>query len=140
MITDKSTLRKLMTSFPGSFINGNLEFIAEPKTNQYFLLEDCETERDVKAKVIEWLSRSACKTQPYDSPAKNVKFNKFMRDCINNYLSTSFNEEEFMQIYQEFGNAVNHKKTLEFVDCLEKAVFLNGTGKKLKGKDDDYER
>ena len=121
MITDKSTLRKLMTSFPGSFINGNLEFIAEPKTNQYFLFEDCETERDVEAKVIEWLSRAACKTQPYGSPAKNRKFNKFMRDCINNYLSTSFDEEEFLQIYQKYGNAIRHDKTLKFVDSLKPA-------------------
>ncbi len=133
-MVDWDVLKKLIGSFPGSYVNGNLEFIAEPRTNQYFLLEDCEIERDVKAKVIERLSRAACKTAPYDSPAKNAKFNKFMRDCVNNYLGTSFDEEEFLRIYQKFGNAVNHKKTLEFVDYLEKVQFLNGA-EEVSGKE-----
>ena len=48
---------KLAQAFPGGFLNGRGEFVAHKKANEYFLLADCETETDVKCKVLEWLSR-----------------------------------------------------------------------------------
>lgn len=56
---------KLLECFPGSFINSRDEFIAHPRTNQYFLLNNCEKVEDIEAKVLEWLSRPSFKTQPY---------------------------------------------------------------------------
>lgn len=48
------------------FINYNFELIVEPKNNIYFRLEDVETERDLKIKVLSWLSRPSCKgVSPY---------------------------------------------------------------------------
>ena len=51
----------LLNSFPNSFINEHNEFIAERRSNQYFLLNDCNSPRDIECKVLEWLSRPASK-------------------------------------------------------------------------------
>ena len=85
MVGSEITL-KLTHSFPRSFINGGLEFIAHKKANEYFRLEDCECEFDVKCKVLEWLSRGAYKTEPFDSYNENEKFHEFMLEGINKYL------------------------------------------------------
>lgn len=59
------TVMKLAKAFPGGFLNGQGEFIAHKKANEYFLMADCKTELEVKCKVLEWLSRGAHKTQPF---------------------------------------------------------------------------
>ncbi len=41
-------LGKLMYEFKGSFINENMELILIPKTNTYFILKDCKSEKDIK--------------------------------------------------------------------------------------------
>lgn len=71
--------KKLLVSFPGSYINSRDEFIAHPRTNQYFLLADCVTPEDIQAKVLEWLSRGAFKTQPYSQEWRNDRFHNAMR-------------------------------------------------------------
>lgn len=109
-------LLRLMGAFPNSFINYIGEFIADKDTNQWFRLEDCYSERDVKCKVIEWLSRSACKTTAYRSSKKNQEFHERMLKGINSFLETSFTEDEMMEIYTYLGNAVNHDKTVLFIE------------------------
>lgn len=42
-------LKKLMSYFPDSFINRQLELILIPKTNTYFSLRDCLT------KIVCWI-------------------------------------------------------------------------------------
>ena len=106
----------LLLSFPGSFINERNEFIAHLKSNQYFLLGNCEYPEDIDCKVLEWLSRAACKGQPYRQEWRNIKYRKFMLDGINNYMDTSFTEDEMMEIYTYIGNACNHKKTVRFIE------------------------
>lgn len=56
--------KKLLISFPGSYINSRDEFIAHPRTNQYFLLADCVTAEDIQAKVLEWLSLGPSRRSP----------------------------------------------------------------------------
>lgn len=107
----------LMKSFPQSLINYNCEFIADLKTNQWFRLNDCYSELDIKCKVLEWLSRAACKTE-YGcySKKKNRELQTKMRNCINEYLGTSFTAEDMRQIYSCLGNACNHEKTIQFIN------------------------
>ena len=107
--------RALLASFHGSFINERDEFIAHPRTNQYFLLGDCKTPEDIEAKVIEWLSRAAFKTAPYSQEWRNRKLHEFIRAGINAFLDTAFTEDDMEIIYQHFGNAIRHKKTMEFI-------------------------
>lgn len=114
---DKWTVAKnLMYCFPGSFVNRSGEFIAHRAANQYFILENCETELDVKCKVLEWLSRSAYKTAPFSSRDKNDKFHQFMLTGINAYLGTNFTEDDMETIYTYLGNCVNHPLTIRFVE------------------------
>lgn len=107
---------KLMNSFPNSFINYLGEFIADRETNQWFRLEDCHTETDVQCKVLEYLSRAACKTQYYRSETKNNNKQNEMRKCINNYLGTKFTADEMMTIYTYLGNGCNRSKTILFIE------------------------
>ena len=107
--------RALLASFEGSFINDRDEFIAHPRTNQYFLLGDCKTPEDIEAKVIEWLSRPAHKTAPYSQEWRNRKLHEFIRNGINAFLDTHFTEEDMAVIYQHLGNAIRHGLTMEFI-------------------------
>ena len=108
--------RKLAKAFPDSYINNSLEFIAHEEANAYFRLEDCNDELDVKCKVLEWLSRSAYKTCPFNNNVKNEKFHNFMLNGINDFLETDFSEEDIRIIYTNLGNRCNHEKTVEFVE------------------------
>ena len=107
---------KLAKAFPGGFLNGNGEFIAHKKSNEYIGLIDCETEIDVKCKVLEWFSRGAHKTKPFSSSVNNRAFNIFMLEGINKFLETNFSIEDMEQIYTCLGNRINHKKTMKFIE------------------------
>lgn len=106
---------KLSKSFPGGFLNGQGEFIAHKKANEYFKLADCETELDVKCKVLEWLSRGAYKTTPFHRAIDNTALHIFMLNGINDFLETRFSVEDIEKIYTYLGNRVNHQKTIRFV-------------------------
>ena len=113
---DSLVTKKLARAFPNSFINTALEFIAHREANEYFRLEDCETEFDVKCKVLEWLSRGAYKTCPFNSNIKNERFHNFMLNGINDFLGTDFTKEDIAMIYYRLGNRVNHNLTVEFIN------------------------
>ena len=106
----------LLECFPNSFVNGIGEFIAHLRSNTYFILHNCETPLDIECKVLEWLSRAACKGQPFSQEWRNEKFREFMRNGINDFLDTDFSEEQFYEIYTYLGNAVNHEKTIAFIE------------------------
>jgi hypothetical protein len=117
---------KLVHSFPRSFINGSLEFIAHKEANEYFRLEDCECEFDVKCKVLEWLSRGAYKTEPFASYKKNADFHEFMLNGINKYLGTNFSHDDIEVIYTYLGNRCNHSKTEKFIESGYDMSVLKG--------------
>ena len=106
----------LLECFPKSFVNDIGEFIAHLRSNTYFILHNCETPLDIECKVLEWLSRAASKGITYSQEWRNEKFREFMRNGINDFLDTNFSEEQFYEIYTYLGNAVNHKKTIAFID------------------------
>lgn len=109
-------LDRLMRCFPRSIITQQGEFIAHREANEYFFLKSCETQFDIKCKVIEWFSRGAFKTEPFNSRKKNHIFHEFMRNGINEYLGTNFTADDLETIYTYLGNGCNHEKTIEFVN------------------------
>ena len=111
----KSMAIEIMRCFPGSFINSNLELIVHERSNQYFRLEDCVTGEDVVAKSVEWLSRAAAKGQPYRSERSNKKFREMMQQGLNKFWETKFTEDDFMEIYTNLGNAIDHEATIAFI-------------------------
>lgn len=110
-------LNKIFKAFPNGFINRNLEFVAEPhhRVNSYFRLEDCETEEDVAAKMLEWLSREAYKSLHFNSDRRNKEVHDYHLNGINTFCGTAFTEDDIEVIYTHLGNRVNHQKTLEFI-------------------------
>lgn len=125
-MVDSLVTKKLSRAFPNSFINTSFEFIAHLKANEYFRLEDCENEFDVKCKVLEWLSRGAYKTCPFHTNLKNERFHNFMLNGINDFLGTDFTEEDMAIIYQKLGNRVCHSLTEEFVNSGYDMAVLKG--------------
>ncbi len=105
----------LLEAFPGSFINERDEFIAHPRTNQYIILKDCKAPEDIEAKVLEWFSRPAFKTEPYSQAWRNRKFQAFMREGVNKFLDTSFSMDDMAVIYERLGNRIHHDLTMEFI-------------------------
>lgn len=108
-------VRKAMIEFKGSFINYNNELILVPRTNLYIILNDVQSDLDVKYKLLEWCSRDACKSMPYYHQWRNDKYNNEVLDHINNILETSFTHDEMEVIYSELGNRCNHSLTIEFI-------------------------
>lgn len=126
-MVDSSIVKRLSAAFPKSFINCSLEFIAHRTANEYFLLENCETELDVQCKVLEFFSRGAYKTEPFATDRKNKEFHEFMLCGINQYLGTNFTEDDIAVIYQQLGNRVNHPLTVEFVNSgFDMSVLQEG--------------
>lgn len=108
-------LQDLFTAFPVGMLNHNLEFIAFPRANTYFCIKDCNTYEDTVAKVLEWLSRAAYKTEPFRGQKANREFHEYHLRGINDFCGTTFTEDDMDEIYTYLGNAVNHKKTLAFI-------------------------
>ena len=128
-MVDGLVTKKLARAFPNSFINTALEFIAHKEANEYFRLEDCNNEFDVKCKVLEWLSRGAYKTCPFNSNIKNERFHNFMLNSINDFLGTDFTESDIEKIYTYLGNRCNHEKTVNFINSGYDMSVLKGSEK-----------
>lgn len=129
----KECWNALIDAFPGSYINDVDEFIAHHESNEYIILGDCENELDIRCKVLEWFSRPACKTAPYAQERKNKQFQEFMREGVNEFLDTQFTEKEMSDIYGELGNAINHDKTIEFI---ESGYDFTALGKELNQQEE----
>ena len=125
-MVDSLITKKLARAFPNSFINTSLEFIAHKEANEYFRLEDCETVFDVKCKVLEWLSRGAYKTCPFNTNVKNERFHNFMLNGINDFLVTDFTKEDMEIIYTYLGNRCNHERTVKFINSGYDMAVLKG--------------
>lgn len=125
-MVETDVLQKLFRAFPNSIINHSLEFVADvnPRVNSYFRLSDCDSEEDVQAKVLEWLSRDAYKSTHYRTNKKNEEVHKYHLNGINSFLGTEFTPEDVAVIYQELGNCINHKKTLEFIRSGYKMALI----------------
>lgn len=110
-------VERLGAAFPKSILNTHLEFIADPhhSINSYFILADCNTEEDVIAKLLEWLSREAYKSQHFNSVSRNKQVHKYHRDGINRFCGTNFSYTDMQSIYSHLGNRCNHEKTLRFI-------------------------
>ena len=106
---------KLLKCFPGSYMNYLGECILCEKGNVCFTVKNCETETDIKCKLLECCSRSAGKGEPYRTEKKNIEFRQFVTNGINIYLGTDFTIEDMYWIYDKLGNAVNHQLTLDFI-------------------------
>lgn len=108
-------IQELMQLFDGSFINENNELILCPRTNLYFRLEDVNSFEDFCYKIVAWCSRDASKSMPYHTECRNKRYREYVRNNINEFLETNFNEDEWLDIYSEYGNGCNKDKCIKFI-------------------------
>lgn len=116
-MVEQKVLKDLFAAFPNAIINRNIEFVADPnpRVNSYFRLDDCESREDVAAKILEWLSREAYKSQHYGTDWRNDAVHAYHHLGINSFCGTNFGKNDIETIYTFLGNRSNHQKTLEFI-------------------------
>lgn len=116
-MVSNNVLDQLFRAFPDAIINRNLEFVADPdrRVNSYFRLGNCETEEDVKAKCLEYLSREAFKSEHFNAAWRNAQVHSYHLSGINRFCGTDFTEDEMEDIYTHLGNCCNHQRTLAFI-------------------------
>lgn len=121
---------RLQSSFPKAYVNMQFEIIIYPPRNSYFRLSSVETEEELNAKILEWLSREASKSLSRASQ-------KYHLDGINKFLGTSFTQDDMIKIYTYLGNAINHDLTIEFIrggydlKVIDAAVAARGAAYEL---------
>ena len=119
IINDQGIRTRLKQAFRLYFVNYMFEIIIHPKENTYFQLSDVTTELELKAKILEWLSREA-------SQSFSKQSQKYHLEGINKFLETNFTQEEMGQIYTRLGNRCNHTKTIAFIESGYDFGLLEG--------------
>ena len=85
------------------------ELIFSLRTDSSFSLKDVTDETQLKAKILEWLTRTAVK-------AVSPKERKLHFEGINKLLGTNFTLEEMTDIYTYLGNGIKHDLCVKFVE------------------------
>lgn len=106
----------VMKCFPDSYLNSCGELILSDKGNVYFTAHGCATKRDIVCKLLERCSRPIAKGEPYQSEKRNREWRESLLVGYNEYLQTSFTQDDMYWIYDKLGNGVNHNLTLTFID------------------------
>lgn len=106
----------VMKCFPGSYINHVGEVILSDKGNVYFTAINCMNKTDIVCEILEWCSRSIAKGEPYCHKKRNREWREKLLSGCNKYLGTNFTQEDMYWIYDQLGNAINHKLTLKFIE------------------------
>ena len=91
----------VMECFPNSYINRRGELILADKGNVYFTAKNCNTQKDIICKLLEWCSRPIAKGAPYRQEKRNKEWRESLLMGLNKY--------------DKLGNAVNHELTLKFI-------------------------
>ena len=108
-IFDTPWAGKIRAAFPQSFVNMQNELIFSLRTDSCFGLKDVTDETQLKAKILEWLTRTAIK-------AISPKERKLHFEGINKLLGTNFTLEEMTDIYTYLGNGIKHDLCVKFVE------------------------
>lgn len=119
---DQKMMDDLGSAFPFSRLDCDIPrncvtFVADvhPRVYSNFRLERCDSREDVAAKLLEWLSRDAYKSQHFAAEWRNAQVHKYHLDGINQFCGTTFTPEDMEEIYTYLGNGINHQKTLDFI-------------------------
>lgn len=100
---------ELSSPVPQGVVNMQNELIFSLRSNSCFRLEDVSDETQLKAKILEWLTRTAIK-------GISPKERKLHFEGINKLLGTNFTLEEMTDIYTYLGNGIKHDLCVKFVE------------------------
>lgn len=100
-------INSLSRCFKLSFINEENEIIIYPRDNTYFSLNTTSPLK-LKCKVIQWLSREACKGLPGSR--------RYHFDGICDFFNKNFTPEDMDLIYTYLGNGIHQELCEKFVE------------------------
>lgn len=123
-IFDTMWSRKIQAAFPQSFVNMQNELVFSLRTDSGFSLKDVTNETQLKAKILEWLTRTAIK-------AVSPKERKLHFEGINKLLGTNFTLEEMTDIYTYLGNGINHDLCVKFVESGYDMTMIQKKGEQM---------
>ena len=103
-----SYLQIILPFFPTASIYKKNEIIIEPKNNIYFRIDNISDILDFDCKMLEWVSRPACK-------GVNLYWQRYIRRGLNSYFRKSFSKDDWLKIYQRLGNGVNRSLCRQFI-------------------------
>lgn len=105
---DAIFLALVLPFFSNAFITEDGELILEPTNNIYFRLDDVECNQDLECKLLEWVSRSACK-------GLSKYWQAYMLRGLRSYFGVAWSKEDMMLIYTKLGNGVNGDLCRKFI-------------------------
>jgi hypothetical protein len=108
---ESEELKRLMSCFPKSFINGDNELILVHRTNLFLNLNTIYSDEDLKYRVI-----SACSRSCVSEKSQSAYWARVTRNAVNMYLGTAFEEGDFRLLYSEFGNRCNEEEARQFIE------------------------
>lgn len=74
----------VMKCFPKSYLTQFGELILSDKGNVYFIAKDCNTQKDIICKLLEWCSRPIAKGEPYRQEKRNKEWREsLLSDTMN---------------------------------------------------------
>ena len=91
----KEELQRIKVGFPDAFINLNCELILNPEYNLYIMLENVIDVRQIKLKILAWLSY-------WCYQGFEVEEQQGMLTKMNKYLGSNFTKDEMRVIYSKF--------------------------------------
>ena len=108
---------QMMKCFPKSFITPNGQFIPcrVKGSGGYFRITDCDSDYDLKYKVIAYLSRDSYKTLLYRTKRLNDEYHEYIRCGMIKYLGVYLSQQDLDLIYTKLGNGCNKQLAYEFV-------------------------
>ena len=83
--------------------------------NYFFRTEDCYTKLDVQRKVISFLSKPAFGGDRPAGEDASILISEYVRNGINEYLGTDFDQEEWKLIYCKLGGNINRALCEKFI-------------------------
>jgi len=98
----KEELENVRIAFPQTFITLDGELILEPKHNIWILLGNVNDVRQIKLKMLAWLSYYCCNS------LENKQQEKLLTQ-MNKYLNHDFTKQEMSLIYQGLKAIRNNK-------------------------------
>lgn len=106
---------ELMSHFPGSYIKGKYLWLDSRKGCE-ILIDGIEDGLALRCELLEWASRSIAKGMPYGSERMNGLYRRSLLLGLNNFLGVNWTPEDIMKVYQYLGNAIDHNKTVLFIE------------------------
>lgn len=101
--------------FEDSFINDFGELIINKRTNLYFRIDNIHSKEDFVYKILSWCSRDASKAMPFSNEHANQAYRKEIREGLNEYLGVCWEEEQWLDIYENFGNGIHEDECRDFI-------------------------